>query len=126
MFILCGLVPFNFFSLALSTGTSSLLENATLIKLVQVPREIVPVATVLRHSIIFLIQIALLLTFALANGCVVNRYWLWLPFVWGWKLYLLRIFLISAALNVYIRDTRYLVESANTCSSDRADLLFIQ
>jgi lipopolysaccharide transport system permease protein len=114
LFFLCGLIPYNFFVLAWSTGTSSLSDNANLIKRVAVPREIIPIATVLGNSLHLLIQVALLLVFALFEIRSVNRYWLWLPLIWTMEVALLcGLSLISSAVNVYVRDTRYVVESFN-------------
>jgi lipopolysaccharide transport system permease protein len=115
LFFLCGLIPYNFFAMAWSTGTSSLADNTNLIKRVSVPREIIPIATVLGNSVHLLIQVALLLAFAIFGGGEVNRYWVWLPLIWIMEVALVcGLSLISSAVNVYIRDTRYLVESFNT------------
>jgi len=114
IFVLCGLVPYNFFTGAWVIATTSLVENANLVKRVAVPRHIIPITAVLSSFVHLIVQIALLLGLVIVFGRGINVYWFWLPVVWGLEVvFVCGLGLMFAALDVYIRDMRYVVESCN-------------
>jgi lipopolysaccharide transport system permease protein len=115
LFVLCGLVPFNFFTMAWVNATVSVAENVNLVKRVGIPRQVLPIAAVLSSGVQSCFQIGLLFVLVLAFGKGVNVYWLWLPVVWGLELiFVCGLGLMFCAMNVYVRDIRYVVDSCNT------------
>jgi len=115
VFVLLGLVMYNFFSLCLNAATSSVIDNAMLIKRVSFPRLIVPVSVVLSQLIHVVIQLALLGVFILIFQVPLRWTFLWLPVIYAAELlFVLGVALICSSLCVVYRDTRYLVESGLT------------
>ena len=115
IFLLLGLIGFNFFSLCVTAATSCIVMNYSLVKKVIFPRQILPAAAVLSQVIHLLIQLALLAFFILLFRVPLAWTALWIiPIYLVELVYISGFSLIAAAANVYYRDAQYLVQSLMT------------
>jgi lipopolysaccharide transport system permease protein len=68
LFLLTGLLPWNFFSASLSASTKTLLDNQKLIRAVYFPRIALPVSSVLANAVHMLMAMAVLEVLLVAFG----------------------------------------------------------
>ena len=114
LFILCGQIPYLFFTASWLSGTQSVVVNAPLVKRVPLPREIVPIAAVLSNCVHLAIQVALMLALTFYFHLAPSWFWLWLLPLWALYIaFVCGVSLLSSAISVFIRDTQYVVESFN-------------
>lgn len=112
IFILLGLLHFNFFSLCVSSTTTCIIDNAPLVKKVIFPRIILPLSVVLSQVIHMIIQFVLLVVFVFAYQLPITWYFLWIPVIFVVELvFLIGVSLMASMLNVYFRDVQYIVQS---------------
>lgn len=108
--VFAAMLPWQFFSSALSECSNSLVANANLISKVYFPRLIVPASAVIVSFVDFLI-----------SGMIMLGLMAWYNFVPSWRILTLPVFILIAfaasmgvglwlsALNVKYRDFRYVV-----------------
>lgn len=108
--VFAAMLPWQFFSMALSEASSSLVGNANLISKVYFPRLIIPAGAVITSMVDFLISFVLLIVLMA-----------WYRFIPDWRILTLPLFtgiaflaalgpgLYLTALNVKYRDFRYII-----------------
>lgn len=112
IYIFAGLTAYTLFSEIVATGTSSIVSNSGLIKKVQLPREVFPLASVGSALFNFLIQLGILLAAALVLGVFPTG----LNLLYAIPSLVLLVVvgtafaLLLSAWNVYLRDIGYLLE----------------
>jgi lipopolysaccharide transport system permease protein len=114
--VLSAVLPWQFFSTALSNAANSLLGSANLISKVYFPRLLIPCAAVVTSLVDFLITLGMLAVLMLWYGFIPDWQIAAMPFFMALAFGLaFGVGLLLAALNVEYRDFRYIVPFVVQC-----------
>lgn len=110
VFLVCGLIPWLFFSNAINKAAFTVIENAGIIKKVFFPREILPISVVTSECVNFIISTVIILGFILFTGYGFSWQIVFYPLILVVQ-YIITLgfaFFLSA-ITVYIRDLAHFV-----------------
>jgi ABC-type polysaccharide/polyol phosphate export permease len=111
VFVLVGLIPWNFFSGALISGTTSIVGNASLLKKVYFPRELLTVSAVFSNLVNFFFALIVLVIFLYAFDIGLTVHALWLPAILLTQLiFMLGLCFLLGSLTVFYRDVLMILE----------------
>lgn len=109
LWLMCGLLPWTFFSNLINKNMSSIVDNAGLIQKVYFARIVLPLSTVGSASYNMVFEMAVLLAALVVFGSFI---WPWIPllilFLGFLALFGAGIGMVLAIANVHFRDTQYL------------------
>lgn len=110
IFLCCGLIPWTFFSTAITRAAFTMIENGNIIKKVYFPREILPISIVTSEAINFLISTIIIIVFVLVYGVGITGFVLYYPIIFIVQyILILGISFVVSSITVYIRDLQHLI-----------------
>ncbi len=110
IFLLCALLPYNFFSNSVNYGSGSIISNANLVKKIYFPKEIIPLSIVLSNLINFMLELVVLFIVLSIFGYKFYMYLYLLPLVILVQvIFVSGISMLISALNVFFRDLQHLI-----------------
>jgi len=110
VFLLSGLIPWNFLASSLNVGVDSIVGNSHLINKIKFPREILPLSIIFSNFINFLLELVAFFILLIFMGYKFYKLLYLLPLI-----ILIQIFLVIGAtlfvssINVYFRDTKHIL-----------------
>lgn len=111
VYLLTGIVMWNFFTEATMQGASSIVARGDLIRKVSIPRYLVVLSTILSALINLGLSLVVVIVFALLNGVTPSLQWLLIaPIILELVLLALGVSFLLAALYVRFRDVTYIWE----------------
>lgn len=111
IFILVGLIPWQFHTGTMNGSVHAITGNAAIIKKVYFPRILLPTATLLSNLVNLLLASVVLLVLLFAFGVGLTIHALWVPVIlFTQVIFLLGLAYLVAALQTFYRDTAMILE----------------
>ena len=111
VFVLLGILPWNFFSQSVIGSIRSIVDNAPLVNKVFFPREILPISVVLANLVNFLLAMIVLFLLIIIYQIPITVWILLLPVVIAIQvIFTVGFGLIMATANVFYRDTQVIMD----------------
>lgn len=111
VFVLCAILPWNFFRDSVMGSTASIVSNSSLIKKVYFPREALPLSVILANSVNFLMALVVLFAMILVFRIRLTGWVLLLPVVILTQLlFTTGLGLMLSTANVFYRDTAMIMD----------------
>lgn len=110
VFMVCGLIPWNYFSTVINRASFTMIENGNILKKVYFPREILPLSVVTSETITFLISSIIIVCFVLGYGLGITINIVFYPILLFVQfVLLLGISLFVSSITVYFRDLQHFI-----------------
>lgn len=110
LYLMCGYIPWFFFSDAVNGGMNSIINNKFLVKKVNFRVSLLPIIKILSTFFLHLIFIGILIVVFLLHGYMPTIYWIQLPFyTFMMFILVLGIAWLVSALRVFMKDIEQIV-----------------
>jgi len=110
VFLFVGLLPWTFFANSLQTGAAAIVSNATIVKKVRLPLQLLPAASVLSSLANFLLSLVVLFIVLAVFGPRHPEGLLWLPLLIAVQIVMnLGLAYLLSALDVFYRDVEHIL-----------------
>ena len=110
IYICVALIPWTYFTTAITQASFTVIGNADIIKKVYFPREILPISVVTSGAVNFLISVTIIVFFVLLSGIGLSWHLIFFPLVLLIQyVLLLGIGFIVSAITVYFSDLEHII-----------------
>ena len=110
IYLFVCLMPWNAFNTMIGGGTTCVSNNASIIKKVYFPREVLPLSVVISNTIQYCFSLVITFIALLISGIGITWYAIFLPLVMLVQVvFAFGLILMLSAANVYVRDVQYMM-----------------